>query len=289
MYKTAVITDEISQDVRRAAQMAQQYKLDAIEIRSVSERNPFQMTREDALDIKRVADEFDLKICCAASPLFKIDYADMAAREEHLSALKRTAEFMKIWGTDLIRGFSFMKNSSTQPTLEQVAESYLEPLRIAHGEGFTFVMESEPHVTTTNFKILIDLLEMVNDPALMALYDPANEECDPLSPPAYPDGWAALSPWIRHVHIKDILPKEKEFLPVMIGEGAVDFDGLIPFLKREFPGYCSVETHYRIKEDLSHDSIVHPQGSAFSLGGEEATRAYLERLDKKWRWRESAQ
>ena len=51
MYKTAVITDEISQDVRRAAQMAQHYKLDAIEIRSVSERTPFQMTREDALDI----------------------------------------------------------------------------------------------------------------------------------------------------------------------------------------------------------------------------------------------
>lgn len=289
MYKTAVITDEISQDVRRAAQIAREYGLNAIEIRSVSERNPFQMTREDALYIKRVADEFGLGICCVASPLYKIDHADLAAREEHLRALKRTAGFMKIWGTSLIRGFSFMQNSASPPTLEQVAESYREPLRLAHGEGFTFVMESEPHVTTANFKMLKELLDMVNDSALMALYDPANEESDPSSPPAYPDGWVTLGPWIRHVHIKDILPKDEAFLPVMIGDGAVDFDGLIPFLKKEFSGFCSVETHYRITADLSHDAIVHPQGSAFSVGGEEATRAYLERLDKRWRWRKSAE
>ena len=60
MYKTAVITDEISQDLRIAAALAREYHLDALEIRSVNERNPFQMTRQDAGDIKRIADDHGL-------------------------------------------------------------------------------------------------------------------------------------------------------------------------------------------------------------------------------------
>ncbi|NLA54176.1 MAG: hypothetical protein GX858_07500 [Clostridiales bacterium] len=68
MYKTAVITDEITQDILVAAKLAKQYGLDALEIRSVNDRNPFQMSMHDAREIKSVADDYGLKICCVASP-----------------------------------------------------------------------------------------------------------------------------------------------------------------------------------------------------------------------------
>ena len=47
MYKTSIITDEVSQDLKVAAELAVRYGLDAVEIRSVNERNPFQMDRQD--------------------------------------------------------------------------------------------------------------------------------------------------------------------------------------------------------------------------------------------------
>lgn len=44
MYKKVVITDEISQSIAKAAVLAARYSLDALEDRSVNERNSFQMT-----------------------------------------------------------------------------------------------------------------------------------------------------------------------------------------------------------------------------------------------------
>ena len=287
MYKTAVITDEITQDILVAAKLAKQYGLDALEIRSVNDRNPFQMSMHDAREIKSVADDYGLKICCVASPLYKIDFADKQKQAEHIEALKKTAEFMHLWETNLIRGFTFLTSGDLVPTFEQAAAAYEEPLKIAEDADFTFVIESEPSVTTTSFLKLAEFLRVVNHKRVKALYDPGNEASDISNPPAYPDGFELLRPEIRHVHIKDILGTKSGFEPAMIGEGGVDYDGLIPFLKKEYTGYCSIETHYRITSHLTDEELVHPQGSGFSLGGEEATIAYLDRLDKRWRWREA--
>lgn len=287
MYKTAVITDEISQDIVIAAKLAKQYGLDALEIRSVNDRNPFEMNMGDVKQIKSVADDYGLKICCVASPMYKIDFSDKAKRESHIEALKKMAEYMHLWETNLIRGFTFLTKANEVPTFEQVADAYEKPLQIAQDAGFTFVIESEPAVTTKSFSKLEEFLRVVSHPRVMALYDPGNEASDITNPPAYPEGFELLRPFIRHVHIKDILGTKTGFEPAMIGEGGVDYDGLIPFLKKEYTGYCSIETHYRITSHLTDEELVHPQGSGFSLGGEEATTAYLDLLDKRWRWREA--
>ena len=286
MYKTAVITDEISQDIRVAAGLAKEYHLDAIEIRSVNERNPFQMSLEDARDIKRVADEHGLGICCIASPLYKISSADHKARKEHLDALRRCAEYMHLWDCKLIRGFAFMSEGVGEPNLKEAADAYDIPIRIAEDADLTFVIESEPSVRTGNILLLERFLRLVNDPRVMALYDPGNEASDFSAPPAFPDGYERIRKWIRHVHIKDIKGGTKAFSPALIGEGSVDFDRLIPRLKMDYDGYCSIETHYRVKASLSEEDIVHPQGSSFSEGGYEATRVYLDRLEQRWHWRE---
>ena len=286
MYKTAVITDEISQDLRVAAGLAKAYHLDAIEIRSVNERNPFQMSLEDAREIKRVADDHGLGICCVASPLYKISSADHAARKEHLDALRRCAELMHLWGTKLIRGFAFMREGPGEPDLKEAADAYEIPLRIAREADLTFVIESEPSVRTGNIRLLERFLHLVSDPRVMALYDPGNEASDHTAPPAYPNGYEHIRKWIRHVHIKDIKGSVNAFSPALIGEGSVDFDLLIPRLKTDYDGFCSIETHFRFKDSLSQEDIVHPQGSSFSRGGVEATKAYLDRLDKRWHWRE---
>ncbi len=288
MYRTAVITDEISQDIRVAAGLAREYRLDAIEIRSVNERNPFQMSLEDAREIKRVADGHGLGICCVASPLYKISSLDHKARKEHLEALRRCADYMHLWGAKLIRGFAFIRESAGEQDLQEAADAYEIPVRIAQDADLTFVIESEPSVRTGNIFLLERFLRLVNSPRMMALYDPGNEASDFSAPPAFPDGYQRIRKWIRHVHIKDIKAGREAFTPALIGEGSVDFDGLIPHLKVDYDGYCSIETHYRIKSSLTEEDIMHPQGSSFSQGGLEATKAYLDRLEQRWHWRENA-
>lgn len=289
MYKTAVITDEISQDLRIAAALAREYHLDALEIRSVNERNPFQMTRQDADDIKRIADDHGLAICCVASPLYKIEHADQAARAMHIESFKRCAEFMHLWGTTLVRGFPFLRGKDGAADLREAADAYEQPIRIAEDAGLTIVIESEPSVRTGTIAQLEQFLRLVDHPRVMALYDPGNEASDYSAPSAYPDGYERILPWIRHVHIKDMKGDPAGFAPALIGEGSVNFDGLFPRLKAEYTGYCSIETHYRVKEGLSEEEMLHPQGSAFSDGGYEATRIYLDRLDRRWKWREANQ
>ena len=80
MYKTSIITDEVSQDLKVAAELAVRYKLDAVEIRSVNERTPFQMDRQDFRSIKEIVDSYGLHVCAIGSPLFKCDLDDEVAR-----------------------------------------------------------------------------------------------------------------------------------------------------------------------------------------------------------------
>ncbi|HEX2184086.1 MAG TPA: hypothetical protein VHN78_01100, partial [Chloroflexota bacterium] len=43
-----------------------------------------------------------------------------------------------------------------------------------------------------------------------------------------------------------------------------------------YTGCASLETHYRVKGHLSEEAVNRPGGSAFSEGGEEASRLCLE-------------
>ena len=63
MYKTSVITDEISQDLPFAARVAREYGLQGLEIRSVNEKNPFQMNADDLRFVKQIADDSGTNLC----------------------------------------------------------------------------------------------------------------------------------------------------------------------------------------------------------------------------------
>lgn len=288
MYKTAVISDEISQDIGIAADLAVTYGLNGLEIRSVNERNPFQMSGEDVRLIKRVCDDHGLAICAVGSPLFKCDLDSDAEYEQHLAGLSRCIEAAQLWGTDLIRGFTFWRTDDPAASFSKIASRYERAIRIAEQGGVTIVIESEPSVCTGNMRMLYDFLRLLNAPCVAALLDAGNEVADPGSPPPYPDGYELLKPYIRHVHLKDSKASAGNsfFSPALIGRGDVDFHGLLRRLKADhYDGWVSVETHYRIRRAaFSESELARPQGSSFSDGGYEATVAYLDILRDEYDW-----
>lgn len=288
MYKTGVITDEISQDIVVAAKLVQKYGLDALEIRSVNEKNPFEMEKRDYIRIKEVADGFGLYICGISSPFFKCSMEDEKAVAAHYEGLKRCIEASQILGCNIIRGFTFWNDGKGRESFEKIVLLYQEAVRLAKENNIIIAIESEPSVCTHNMALLAEFLELASSPYIAALWDPGNEVADPMTPPPYPDGYERLKPYIRHVHLKDMKRTATGGDPAIIGEGDVDFHGALKRLVSDgYSGYVTVETHYRFKARLDESTLVRPQGSGFSEGGYEATDAYLNILQEKYDWRGS--
>lgn len=286
MYKTSVITDEISQDLKVAAQMAREYGLKGLEIRSVNEKNPFEMNGDDTRYIKTVADDFGLQICAVSSPMYKCDYADLPTRHRHEECFRRMMETMHQWNVTLIRTFNFFNLNDGGAALPEIAELYQKLADIAQDAGVTMLLESEPSVNAINIARLCDFLKMVNRKSVQAVYDPGNELADVTAPPPYPNGYELLRPYIRHVHIKD-LKRGSEMTPAPLGEGDVDFHGVFAALRRDcYDGWVSLETHYRDAR-MSDEDLVRPQGSSFSKGGYEGSKLYLDRLRDVYHWMEA--
>lgn len=288
MYKTAVICDEISQDLTVAAGLAARYGLNGLEIRSVNERNPFQMTKEDFRFVRQVCDDHGLAICAVGSPLFKCRLDSETEYRQHLDGLARCIEAAHAWGTDIIRGFTFWKNGEGEACFPRIADRYARAIDLARDGGITIVIESEPSVCTENMAMLHTFLTQLGSDRVAALFDPGNEVSDPACPPPYPDGYELLKPYIRHVHLKDAKSTTgRDFYePALMGRGDVDFHGLLRRLKADgYDGWVSIETHYRMKRAaFSESELATPQGSGFSDGGYEATQAYLDILRDEYDW-----
>lgn len=274
MFKTAIITDEVSQDLDAAIALAQAFHLDGLEIRSVAEKNPFQMTPADYRRIRRRADEAGLAVCAVSSPLFKCDIDDEAAVAAHMEGLKRAIEGAHLLGAKLIRGFAFWRGP--QATLERAAERYRPAAELAEREDAVLVLESEPSVSTGNMAQLAHLLRAIDHPRVRALYDPGNEICDPGAPAPYPDGYRQLRPFLAHVHVKDMARRADGCDPACIGQGDVDFAAIFGALRADgYQGYAALETHWRVGERMDQALMTRPQGGAFSAGGEAASRICL--------------
>ena len=107
IFKTAVITDEIDQNFEIACNLALEYSLDAVEIRSVYERGPFEFTDDDVRKMKAILSNNGLKVCAISSPFFKCKIDDEQEIKIHLKGLQDCIKLADELGTDLIRGFTF--------------------------------------------------------------------------------------------------------------------------------------------------------------------------------------
>ena len=72
MFKIGVIGDEVSQDFATVVNFVQEFNLDSIEIRSVWDKLPHQLTDTDIDEMKRLLDGTDTDTCL----LYTSDAAD---------------------------------------------------------------------------------------------------------------------------------------------------------------------------------------------------------------------
>lgn len=277
MFTRAVITDEISQDLELAAAMARRFGLNQLEMRTAWDVRIDNMTPEHLQRVKDVAQRFNLGIVSLATPFLKCDLGDEAQYLEHLEILRRSIAAAHTLGATIIRTFTFWKNGELQPRFDHIVQAYAEPARIAAGEGITLAVENEPACYVGTGHETAEFLEAVGSPAVKAVWDPGNA-CWTGREQAVPDGYERIKSHIAHVHLKDVKLQGAGGQPeaTVLGQGDVDVPGQLALLLKDgYAGCASLETHYRVKGHLSEEAVNRPGGSAFSEGGEEATRLCL--------------
>lgn len=282
MFKRSVITDEISQDFEEAVLLAQKYKLDGVEIRSVWDKNPDELDAEDILRMKHILKKADLRVSGIAAPFFKCDIDSESDYKAHLQLLEKCIALSEALDTLLIRGFTFWSKGNIEDYLDKIVEKYKEPEKMLKESGRFLAIEHDPSVFASNGRLVAAVVKMIHSPYIKALWDPGNDIFDPLGEKPYPNGYEAIKPYMIHMHLKDATKVNGVAQSVPLGTGDINYEEHFKRLIEEgYEGYVTLETHYRPKHGLNKELLELPKGTAFSMFGYEATEEcliYWERL-----------
>src|SRR5580700_12039056 len=74
-FKLSIITDEISQDLGHALEVAsKEFGLGYVELRGAWKKNIINLDEKELAEVRRLLDKFALQVTDFASPLFKTDW-----------------------------------------------------------------------------------------------------------------------------------------------------------------------------------------------------------------------
>ncbi len=281
MFKLGVIGDEVSQDFATVVNFVKDFNLHSIEIRSVWDKLPHQLTDTDIDEMKRLLDGTDIEIIGVASPFFKCDMDNAEERKEHLDILKGCIRTAKAFDVNLIRTFVFWDTGETEARWDEIIAAYDEPRRIIDGEGIVLGMENESTTSLSTAKLTAEFIEQIDSANIRGIWDPANEAHATGGETPYPDAYNRMKPTMIHAHLKDAAPSpdtgEMESVPV--GDGIIDWQGqLQAFIDDGYQGHLCLETHWRPTLKIDDAILNRPGGQAFSEAGEEASRICVEKL-----------
>jgi L-ribulose-5-phosphate 3-epimerase len=299
MLKLGIITDEVSQDFDIAVTFAKKNQLDFVEIRSVWDKPPQDLSLADIRKMKDILNNAGLTVICIASPVFKCNIEKQAEYLLHLDILKRCIDLAHQFNSNTLRIFTCWKkeNMTLDRNWNLLIDRFSPAIEMAKHERINLAIENENSCLVSTGKELrrfLDALSETEPQSVYALWDPCNEIFAGVTEPPYPDGYNHIADRIIHVHIKDAIrqyPKSKiqnpkQNLPeggepkcVPIGDGWIDWQGqLKALIAKNYTGGVSLETHWRPQKELSESSLSRPGGSEFSSLGEEASQYCLDRI-----------
>ncbi|SEC77721.1 sugar phosphate isomerase/epimerase family protein [Paenibacillus sp. GP183] len=280
-FKLGIITDEVSQDIVEVIEFARLHGLEAIEIRSVYNKGVHQLSNAEIDEIGHLAEQNGLIVSGIAGPLFKCDLDNPDEIVEHLKMAERLIEVAVRLQTQIIRGFSFWAKGTFRDALPEITNQLGKLAPLLESAGVILALEFDPSVYATNAGKTSAILNTLKSPNIRALYDPGNDLWDPDGEIPYPDGYELINEHICHVHLKDALRSSDGVKAVAIGTGEVDYRGIFARLDQDgYDGFLIIETHYRMKTQLTEEQLKRPAGNVFSEGGREASAHCMEHLSR---------
>ncbi|GBC93491.1 hypothetical protein HRbin15_01982 [bacterium HR15] len=256
--RLSVITDEIDSDLERALPVVQEFAIEQVELRTLWGVNLAEADEDILARARRLLRQAGLGVCSIASPVFKTDLFGAQTRgpmhgaseqhiERHFALLQHCLEVARFFDAPLVRLFAFWRAGKLTPKREKQIVAMLErALPFAERAGVLLGLENEHSCQVGTGAELAHVLQQIDSPWLRAVWDPGNAFV--LGETAT-EGYAAVQPWIAHIHVKDAIRKPNGTVHwVIIGEGEIGYPQLLAQIARSgYSGFLSLETHARLE------------------------------------------
>jgi sugar phosphate isomerase/epimerase len=266
MRKLSAISDSVSADFARAAELIADAGLRYVELQSVWGKPVGDLTSAELDEMKRILARHGLQVSClshknlfGAMPVMATEVGDPNF-EAHMATLRRLVAIARDLRTDLVRIMCFRKESVlfgdfgaeravvAAGAWEKFVRLMEPPVRLAEREGIRLVVENSTKGMVTSGYLARLLIDALGSPALKALWDPSNALY--FDEAAYPDGYDVLRGVLGHVHIKDSIADIRrariDFAPLGQGQMAPYLVPIAENLQRDgYDGYVSLESLYR--------------------------------------------
>jgi L-ribulose-5-phosphate 3-epimerase len=283
VFQLGIISDEVSDDLDCACGLIREWGLNHVELRGMWGKNILALTPEEIEHAAGIVKRHRLTVTAVASPIFKsardgklkedvggdFQLGGFEPLEEQLNLIRKAAVIAKQFGTNLVRVFTFWRESWDRDLVDDVSNKLLEAASLARDLDVILVVENEPVCVVGSGKELGELFQVIDRKAdadvrkhIAMLWDPGNAAHGGHETP-YPNGYDSLDPTrIVHMHLKDSTFDEAgnpQYVPM--GHGTIDYVRHLRQLKED--GYCGslvLEPHYhpanQTREWAAHVCIV---------------------------------
>jgi len=201
MFVISGFGDEISPDLVEQMDCMEALGIKHIEVRGVWGKGVLDLSDEQLARVKSEMSARGFGVSAIGSPIGKIKITDDFA--EHMARFRRAIHCAKALGTDNIRIFSYFMPEGDDPAVhrDEVMRRMRAKVELAEGEGVVCLHENERNIYGDVPQRCRDILETVDSPNLLSIFDPANYVHCGVTP--YDDGWELLEKWTVYMHVKD--------------------------------------------------------------------------------------
>jgi sugar phosphate isomerase/epimerase len=263
-------------------------------------KNVMHLTAAEIQKIRRLQDEYGMKVSSIGSPIGKIKLKDVddgtknayVPFKKYLNReVKKACQLAHAFEAKLIRGFSFYhpKGSDPRDYLSQAADQLEQIAEVCHSADVTFGLEVEANLVGSTGPLLAEIYQRVNHPSMLLVFDAGNIITQGYSPAEVFQQYLAMKPGLGWMHIKDYRhpgPVQKagqvdedalaHFVPADLGQSAHelilrDFRQVLPALEKKLrrrgvPGvYLDLEPH--VKGGGQFGGTSGPDGMGVALRG----------------------
>ncbi len=245
MFRLSAFADEIGPDPAEQLAVLSSCRVRFVEFRSIHRTNVLALSDDQIHEFRGMLADAGVGVSAIGSPVGKVPVD--APFEPTLDKLKRAIELCGVFGTKLIRVFSFYPPESVAftgdwaPHRDEVVSRMARLAEVAAAGGVGLVHENEHRIFGDRPDRVEDVLQSVNHPALRAAYDAANwVHCgyDPV------DGWDRTARFTTHLHIKDWKRGGEHGVLAGTGDGHMDYS-VTQAVAAGYDGFAVLEPHLR--------------------------------------------
>jgi hypothetical protein len=187
-FKLSVITDEITQDLGHALEIAsKEFGLGYVELRTLWSKNVINLDEKETAEVRRLLGKFGLQVTDIASPLFKTDWpgaptskyspktpqfgADYSFAQQE-EVLERSIAAAKALGTDRVRCFDFWRLEDPKPFRDSMDSKLRDTAAQVASKKITLLLENEFACNTATGAESVRTLQAVQSPNFKLNWDP---------------------------------------------------------------------------------------------------------------------